>query len=71
MRPLGLWTKKVIGCFKQGLMGHPSRSLAESNAERNVSNGSLESPEGKNSVSGPEIIIVTFGKECGCFLLLS
>lgn len=73
MRPLGLWTRKMIGCLKQDLMDHPNRSSAESNGEKmcELWEPSLEIPEGKNSSSGPEIIIVTFGKECDWFLLLS
>lgn len=32
-KTLGLGTRKVIGCFKQGLMSHPSKSMEGSGAE--------------------------------------
>lgn len=38
-RTLGLWTRKVVECCKQGFVGHTSRSLGDSSAESNMDYG--------------------------------
>jgi hypothetical protein len=38
-KTLGLWTRKAVGHFKQGLMGHTSRSMEDSDVEEHLNCG--------------------------------
>lgn len=58
---MGLWTRKLLGCFEQSLIGCPSRSMEES-VEGGVDCGAhlKEFPRGGILVSGQDIIPVIF-----------
>jgi hypothetical protein len=41
LKTLELWTRKIVECYKRDLLGHPSWSLEDSNANSNVDYESL------------------------------
>lgn len=47
---LGLWIRKVVDHFKQGLIGHPSSIMEDSGTESNIDYGhpTQEDSEEKN-----------------------
>lgn len=68
---VGLWTRKVIACFKKGLVGHPSRSLEDNSAERNLDHGGPDQEVLEGNNNGLDTFLSYFGKQCGWFLPLS
>lgn len=51
---LGFWTRKVVECFKWGLIGHPIRSMENNRAEGDMDRGVSEGTVGlgrMNSIS--------------------
>jgi hypothetical protein len=51
-KTLGVWTRNMVECFSQGLMGHPSRDMEDSSAEDNVDDADpIQEVSGEKDIS--------------------